>query len=560
MDKIKLFLASRRATTFLYIAFFFSFSWLSYGAYIRFDLSSTGAMRISDTSKNLLRSLPEKGTMELFVSNDLPDEAVLVARKVRDFIQEYANSSKGHMKLTILDPDNDKSAAERARSLGIQQLDLAVQGSKKAQAQSIYFGLAMSYGAKSDTLNNLIGLYEQQDLENQLTAKLFKMVKPNERKIAILSGHGPFTLKAERSPTSLSVFAEKIETFYGSIMEVNTTTTDIPAEVSTLLIVQPGKLDPIDKFRIDQFLMRGGNLIVAASGMDVSFGQQFMAGQAPSDLTDFLKGYGIELAQDMVQEPKSTHFIPFIQPVNGMQMMKFPYPPWVLVTKDGLDQKNLATKGNAALTMPFTSSLKTNPMLLPVGEGQGKFTVDVLAKSTSDAWSQANFAFLDPSKMEDAMAAPKQNAGVYNLALFIQGKFTSQYANQPPPKNAPKTWSKNAEKASSILVLGSPYAFSNLTAILNQMTGLPLLEENNKMIFATIDIMNGNQELVALRKKAKPRIKAKLVEESSRKIFTTLAFLLPLLGISAAGFLRIYRRNQKNRLNVSGESNAEGSN
>ncbi|HMY11279.1 MAG TPA: Gldg family protein, partial [Turneriella sp.] len=106
MEQIKNFLASRRATTILYVALFFSFSWLSYGAYLRFDLSSTGAMRISGTTKNLLRSLPEKAVIELFVSNDLPDEAVLVSRKARDFIQEYVNSSRGRVKLTILDPDN----------------------------------------------------------------------------------------------------------------------------------------------------------------------------------------------------------------------------------------------------------------------------------------------------------------------------------------------------------------------------------------------------------------------------------------------------------------------
>ncbi|HRP68733.1 MAG TPA: Gldg family protein, partial [Turneriella sp.] len=99
MDKIKDFLASRRATTVLAVLLFFAFSYLSYGLYIRFDVSSAGTLRISQSSKKLLRELPEKATIELFVSNDLPDEAVLIARKVRDFIQEYVNASRGHIKL-----------------------------------------------------------------------------------------------------------------------------------------------------------------------------------------------------------------------------------------------------------------------------------------------------------------------------------------------------------------------------------------------------------------------------------------------------------------------------
>ncbi|MCX7632652.1 MAG: GldG family protein [Turneriella sp.] len=545
VEQLKEFFASRRATTLLYVLLFFSFSWLSYGVYLRVDLSSTGAMRISSTSKNLLRSLPEKATIELFASSDLPDEAVLVARKARDFIQEYANSSRGKVKLIVLDPDSDKSAAERARSLGLQQLNIAVTGSKKAQAQSVYFGLAISYGSKTEILNNLISLFEQQELENHLTARIFKMVKPNEKRIALLAGHGPFTLKKERNPNSLSIFADKVSAFYNEIIETNPSTGEIPVEVSTLIIVQPGSLSALDKFRIDQFLMRGGNLIIAASGMEVNFSQQFMAAPANPDLTEFLKGYGIELASDLIHEPKKNHYVPFVQPISPFQVVQYPYPPWVVVPRDGLSQESLITKGNAALIMPYTSSIKTIPDKLPTGEG--KFTVEILAKSSADAWSQANFAFLDPGRMEEMLSTPKQNTGVYNLAIFVRGKFPSQYATQAPPKEAGTSWLKAAEKEGSILVLGSPFVFSNLTYILGEMTGLPLLEENFKTIFAAIDVMHGNQDLVELRKKAKPNIKTRMVEDALRRILTFLAFALPLGVIGVTGFLRLYRRQSRAR-------------
>lgn len=541
MDGIKAILSSRKTTTWLAGFLFLAFGWLSSGAYIRFDLSSTGAMRISGTTKNLLRNLPEKATIELFVSNDLPDEAILVARKARDFIQEYVNSSRGKVKLIVLDPDNDKSAQARATDLHIQQLDLRVGGSKKAQAQSIYFGLAISYSSKSDTVNNLISLYEQQELENQLTAKIFKMAKPNERRIALLAGHGNFNMKKEGNPTSIYVFSEKISTFYGELTEVNTTTADIPADVSTLIVLQPGKLEAIDKFRLDQFIMRGGNLIIGASGMDVNFSQQFMASPGNPDLANFLKNYGIELAADMVNEPKPNYYVPFIQP-NGFRAEKFPYPPWVVVHKENMSQDNLASKGLAALTMPFSSSIKIDNGKLPTTDG--KFRVDVLAKSTPDSWAQANFAFLDPGKMEEMLNAPKQNTGSHNLAVMIKGKFTSQYVQVPPPPEAPKTFLKAGEKDSHILVMGTPYAMSNLTYILSQWTGAPLLDENLKMIFAAIDVMHGNEELVELRKKASPRIKTKLVEDGMRKFLTVMAFMIPLLGILIFGAYRLTKRRK----------------
>jgi len=548
MDAIKKYLGTSKATTILYIALFFAFSWLSYGAYIRFDVSSQGAMRISGTTKNLLRNLPEKASFELFVSNDLPDEAILVARKARDFIQEYVNSSRGRVKMTILDPDNDKAAQSRAADLHIQQLDLRVGGSKKAQAQSIYFGLAITYGSQSETVNNLINLFEARDLENQLTTKIFKLVHPNEKKIALLTGHGDFNLKKENSPTSLSFLQEKIGAAYGDLVEVNTTTGDIPVEVSTLIIVQPGKLEPIDLFRIDQFVMRGGNLVVAASGMQVNFSQQFMASPGNPDLGEFLKGYGIELAADMINEPKDQNQVPFVT-----QTDKVRYPPWIIVQKDGLSQESLITKGNGALILPYTSSVKTNGTL--INPADNKFKVEILAKSTADSWAQANFAFLDPNRMNDVGAQQKPNAGTYNLAMLVKGKFTSQFATKAPPKEAPSTYSKVADKDSHILVVGSPFVFSNMVFLMSAMhdpigvrtTGKAvLLEENFKLLIPTIDLMQGNEELLELRKKGSQRVRPKVVEDGMRKFLTLLAFAIPLLTILAFG---AYRLNKRKNLN-----------
>ncbi|HRP69534.1 MAG TPA: Gldg family protein, partial [Turneriella sp.] len=415
-----------------------------------------------------------------------------------------------------------------------------------------------SYGAKTEALSNLITLYEQQDLENQLTAKLFKMVKPNEKRIGILSGHGQFNMKKERNPTSLSLFTDKISSFYGDIMEVNTSNADVPVEVSTLIIVPPEALSPIERFRLDQFLMRGGNLIVAASGMDVNFSQQFMAAPGNPDLGDFLKKYGIELNSDMVNEPKPNFYIPFVQPVNAFQMSRQPYPPWVLVPKANMSQQSLVSKGNTAFILPYTSSIKTNPALLPEGEGQDKFKVDVLAKSTSDSWSQPNFAFLAPDKMEEMLAAPKQATGAYNLAVMVHGRFKSQFADgKDIPKEAPKTYLKQAEKDSRILIVGTPYAFSNMMYILSEMTGAPLVEENLKLFFSAIDVMNGNEDLVSLRKKSSPAIKAKLVTDGTRKFLTLLAFVVPLLVIGILGAYRLTRRAQA-RLKESAPVTTEG--
>ena len=43
----------------------------------------------------------------------------------------------------------------------------------------------------------------------------------------------------------------RMNAVYGDLLEVNPATADIPVEVSTLILIQPGKLEPIERFRLD---------------------------------------------------------------------------------------------------------------------------------------------------------------------------------------------------------------------------------------------------------------------------------------------------------------------
>ncbi len=53
-----------------------------------------------------------------------------------------------------------------------------------------------------------------------------------------------------------------------TVRDVDLTTGQVPAEIDTLVVVSPQGLDDKAKFAIDQYLMRGGSVIVAAGNYD----------------------------------------------------------------------------------------------------------------------------------------------------------------------------------------------------------------------------------------------------------------------------------------------------
>ncbi|MCB1199194.1 MAG: GldG family protein [Leptospiraceae bacterium] len=524
---------SESATTILLILAFLSTSWLSYGFYFRADLSEEGTLRLTDSTKKTLRNLPQPVNIEAFFSSDVPDAAVVQVKTMRDFLTEYAASSNGRARLKFLDPDSDQDAKTRATELGISPAPIGSLNQRKQEIAKVYFSVALSYGDKIDTIPNIL---ESRILEYELTSKIYKMAYPNERTIAFLAGHGQFTLAESDNPFySLNLLKENLETLYGSIKSIDTNSDDIPNDVSTLLVVQPENLSEIDRFRLDQFLMRGGNLIYTASGMALNM-QNGMATAAATDSADFLKEYGIELGSDMVLDPEN--YLPLPRRM-GFQIVEIPYPVWVVSPRQTLMSDHTLMQGIPLLFFPYTSPLRTDAGKLPTGKDSG-FEVDFLARSSGRSYTQSNFVMIDPMRLKDVIDNPnveKQNTGSHNLIVHVRGKFKSQYIDKPLPPNAPKEFIKEASNAGRLLVVSTPYAFSDLGAQRSQ--GL-----NLNFLLSAIDTMNGMEDLVALRKKQKSSPQVKNMGYGLMQMLTFLNFFLPVAGIGSIGLMRYLRRRK----------------
>ena len=543
---------SKGITTWLIIIWLFLINWFSYGFYIRFDLSKTGRFRLTSATKKIIRSVPEKVTLEAFFSSKVPDAYLQYIQQSRDFLKEYASASRGKIKIRFINPDSNESAKEHAQSLNIPQSQVTVQGEKDFQAQKIYLAVALSYANKMEVISDASNT---RFLEYELTSKIYRMAYPKDRAIGYISNQG-FTTTERNGMKSLSFLDDSFKSFYGALLSINTTEEEIPSNISTLLVIGPHSFSPMDMFRIDQFIMKGGNVIFAASGIQIDFVRGNVSPISP-EVIEFIKHYGFTLGEDMIFEPKKHIPFPRSLPGNPFVRQQIPYPVWSYSTQEALSQENLMTQDIPGLFFPWASSITVNPdKLLPddLSKNPEEKTDDsstdqknmvVLARTSSNAWNQSGQIFISPEIMASMINSQdkntKKNVGVFNLIAYTNARFSSYYKNgNELPKGIPANFLKESEKKAKILVISTPFFLTNELAALAQNSNLA----NLPFILSALDTMNGFEELVGVRNKNVSEPILPVLKSEERKFWTILNFILPLLVIVAVGSIRFWKRNK----------------
>src|SRR3954471_8776008 len=104
---------------------------LSTRVFGRIDLTENKIYTLSQSSKDLVKKLPDYMTVKAFMSPDLPPELKTNSRYVRDLIDEYKSSSNGKFKWEAIDPGQDKKLEEEATRCKVQKLQVQVIKSQK---------------------------------------------------------------------------------------------------------------------------------------------------------------------------------------------------------------------------------------------------------------------------------------------------------------------------------------------------------------------------------------------------------------------------------------------
>lgn len=239
---------------------------------LRMDLTEQKLYTLSGGTRTLLGKLEQDVVLKYYFSassDEMPMGMKNYAAKVRSLLKEYELAGKGRITLEAHDPKPDSDAEEWAQRYGVEPQQVNPFG------MPVYFGL-VAVGPKTEAAVPGFSPRTEATLEYDITRLISRVAWPAKPVLGVLSSLSVFGTppnpmmmqrpdEADRGWTAV----RELRRDY-TVREVQEDVAEIDADVTTLIVIHPKQLSEKTYFAIDQFVLRGGRLIVFVDPFSVA--------------------------------------------------------------------------------------------------------------------------------------------------------------------------------------------------------------------------------------------------------------------------------------------------
>jgi len=367
--------------------------------------------------------------------NTLPQSLQGVPQNVAKVAQDLAKESGGKFTYEQVDPDapNAKFTRQTLQSTyGLRPIATSF-----FSPDSYYLHLMLQIGDKSQMLYPQ-GELTEADIRTEIEAAL-KRAAPGFLKtvgVWVPNLHPGVDMYGQQTQpiSSWDMVQNQLQQDY-SVRQVDLSTGRVPGDVDVLLVIAPQGMTDKERFAIDQFLMRGGSVIVAAG--NYALAQQQVQGRLtiealPDNLKEMLTYYGVEVRDALVLDPRNEPFpVQVARQSGGMQVYEIqqvPYPFFVDVRTDSMAKDSPIVSNLPALTLHWASPLQVDP-----DKNQNR-KVTVLAQSTAQSWLRTSLDVQPDTQQYPKLGFPVEgDLGARPLAVAIRGSFESFFKDKASP-------------------------------------------------------------------------------------------------------------------------------
>lgn len=434
-------------------------------AHERVDLTSNNRYTLSQQTVKKLENLDDIVYAKVYLGgSDLPAGFRRLKQSTREMLNEmkaYAGDKLQYEFINVADIENPEERRERFKQLskeGLEPVNLQIQKESGSAQQVIFPGAILFY--KDQTASYQI-LQEQQgrqpqeviqnsimNLEYGLMNTVRKLRTNQQKRIAFITGHG------ELSKRQTKDFRNTLSETY-TVKGLNLPQYKVGAlrKFDLAIVAKPTEqLSPLDKFKLDQFIMRGGTVMWLVERLQTSLDSLSRQGVGMSrqyelNLEEQLFRYGVRVNTNLVQDLQS-HMIGTIRrgPTNQRQRDFLPWPYYPLVTSTN---NHPIVTNLSRVWFRFANSLDT----------VGNTGVDktILLKSSPNSRTLFHPVRINMQNIRKTMNERLYSAGPQNLAVLLEGVFPSAFKNRVAPETlASGKYGelKTASDTTSMIVIG----------------------------------------------------------------------------------------------------------
>lgn len=535
---------------------------ISTKVYKRFDLTTDHRYTLNTATLDIIKKTETPVVIDVFLEGeDFPSEFRRLQSETKQLLEEF-KAYNNNISFKFINPteneDTRDQAIQQLNARGLTPMQLNVQENGK-QSQEVIFPWALaSYNevtVKIPLVKNKIGETQQQlvtnsvqHLEYAFADGISKLVNPKRRKIAVLKGNG------EMDNLNIADYVKTLRDYYFIAPFTLDSVSDNPEKTlknlldfDLIIAAKPTEaFTEKEKFVLDQYTMNGGKSLwlidQVAMNKDSLYNDlgKNVALTRELNLTNFFFKYGIRINPVLVSSMYSAPIVLLSGEGSNTRAERFPWPYSPLA--QGINTHPIVNNLNY-VKFDFASPIDT----LKNNFKTVKKTVLLQSAPLSKLEGTPREISLD--QVNEQQDPASFNKGSQNLAVLLEGKFTSVYNNRVKPFDLKNV--KNESVPTKMIVISDGDVVKNeldrngpkelgYDSKLNQFFG------NKEFLVNAANFLLDDNGLINIRSKeiAVAFLNSEKITKEKTK-WQLLNILLPLILLGVFGFVFNHFRKKK---------------
>jgi ABC-2 type transport system permease protein len=530
--------------------------------YFRIDLTSEKRYSLSPATKNVLKNLDDYVYFQVFLDGNLSPSYKRLQKTIIETLDEFKAYNKRLIKYDLIDPAKGKDEATLRNYLKeleyrglVPSIDYEM--SETGTSENVVWPCAIvTYKGREIPINfiysNIPGSKEElindaiENTEYKLIDGIYRITLQEKSKIAFIKGHG------ELDVLEINDLALALQDYYiVSQIPINHQLKALDEYKAIIIAAPDSTFDEMDKFIIDQYIMKGGRVLWLIDGaladMDsLQSKSDILAIPNDINLDDMLFNYGARVNKDLVMDYHSAQ-IPVKTGQVGNQP-QFSLFNWYF--------------------FPTVANIKGHPIVRNINDIKFEFasSIDTIAKPgirKTILLSSGNYSRLlnTPSIISLNFLRIKADRSFFNrsnipMAVLLEGSFTSLYKDRIPDtiSKDPDIRFTETSKPNRMIIIGDGNVAKN-QVVFRQGKYIPyplgydrytgIMYGNREFLLNCVNYLLDEADIISIRNRdINIRLLDKRKVEINLAIIRTINIVVPILLVCLAGVIIYFFRKR----------------
>ena len=425
------------------------------------DLSGNNKYSLSAASKKIISELNTTQSIKIYISpqiaKDYPQTAEY-GKYIAELVKQYEKENPKKITAEIIEIEPFGPQEHEAEQYGLKSF-----ASKDGKISLYLGGVVTNEQGQYIAIPNFVELRSPY-LEYDITTAIKQLSQPQKLpKIGVIAPDLDTKVNKDGRldlSNNLNIF-NQLKNKY-QLVPISDYSVQIGVDINTVILINPNDgLSNIGQYALDQFVLRGGNLIVFVDALDEKNNKI----NNEKAINNLLSNWGIDYSSKRTIGSKDKA----IEVISGSK--RFSYMPWMNLSSESFNQENDLTKGLNSISLRSPAAINAKKSKAEEFSFTPLITISGKTGTIESSVAKQTYNIMKGTKYENQMLSFLPQS-MKKGKIFIIADIDFLYDS---------TWSDNSYKNK------------------NTTYGFVPWSENGLLLERILNKINGNEELVALK-------------------------------------------------------------